>query len=111
VVGGGDSALEAAASIAECSDAEVALSYRGDIFTRARPQNLARVEVARGSGRLQVIMNSRVRRIDEDAVVMEQRGRLLRIPNEGVIIAAGGLVPTDFLKNVGVQVETKYGTA
>src|SRR5215467_9215566 len=32
VVGGGDSALEAAASIAERSDAKVAISYRGDGF-------------------------------------------------------------------------------
>jgi hypothetical protein len=28
-----------------------------------------------------------------------------------VIVAAGGVVPTDFLKHVGVTVQTKYGTA
>jgi hypothetical protein len=44
-------------------------------------------------------------------VVVEQGGKLMRIPNEVVIVAAGGIVPTDFLKNVGVQVQTKYGTA
>jgi hypothetical protein len=44
-------------------------------------------------------------------VVVEQKGKMLRLPNESVIIATGGLVPTDFLKNVGVRVQTKYGTA
>lgn len=111
VVGGGDSALEAAASIAEVTDAKVALSYRGDSFVRAKARNRERLESARRSGRLQVVMNSTVRQIAPEAVVVEQSGRLMRIPNEVVIVAAGGIVPTDFLKNVGVQVETKYGTA
>ncbi|HEY2401236.1 MAG TPA: NAD(P)-binding domain-containing protein [Steroidobacteraceae bacterium] len=111
VVGGGDSALEAASSIAESTNAKVALSYRGDAFTRAKARNRERLESARRSGRLQVVLRSQVRQIAEDAVVMEQSGKLMRIPNEVVIVQAGGIVPTDFLKNVGVQVQTKYGTA
>jgi thioredoxin reductase (NADPH) len=111
VVGGGDSALEAAASIAELSDAKVAIAYRGDAFFRAKPQNRARIDRARQSGRLHVLYNSRVQHIAEDAVVVEQKGKRLRLPNESVIVATGGLVPTDFLKNVGVRVQTKYGTA
>ena len=111
VVGGGDSALEAATGIAEATNATVALSYRGDSFTRAKARNRERVESARRTGRLQVVMKSQVRQIAPDAVVVEQSGKLMRIPNEVVIVAAGGLVPTDFLKNVGVQVQTKFGTA
>jgi thioredoxin reductase (NADPH) len=111
VVGGGDSALEAASSIAESTNAKVALSYRGDAFTRAKARNRERLESARRTGRLQVVLRSQVRQIAEDAVVMEQSGKLMRIPNEVVIVQAGGIVPTDFLKNVGVQVQTKYGTA
>jgi thioredoxin reductase (NADPH) len=111
VVGGGDSALEAASSIAESTNAKVALSYRGDSFTRAKAKNRERLESARKTGRLHVVMNSQVRQIAQDAVVMEQSGKLMRIPNEVVIVAAGGIVPTDFLKGVGVQVQTKYGTA
>ncbi len=111
VVGGGDSALEAATSIAETTDAKVALSYRGDAFIRAKTRNRERLESARKSGRLHVVMNSQVRQIAPDAVLVEQAGKLMRIPNEVVIVAAGGIVPTDFLKNVGVQVQTKYGTA
>ena len=111
VVGGGDSALEAATSIAEATNATVALSYRGESFTRAKARNRERLESARKTGRLQVVMKSQVRQIAPDAVVVEQSGKLMRIPNEVVIVAAGGLVPTDFLKNVGVQVQTKFGTA
>ena len=111
VVGGGDSALEAASSIAESTNAKVALSYRGDAFTRAKARNRERLESARRSGRLHVVLRSQVRQIAEDAVVMEQSGKLMRIPNEIVIVQAGGIVPTDFLKNVGVHVQTKYGTA
>jgi thioredoxin reductase (NADPH) len=111
VVGGGDSALEAASSIAESTNAKVALSYRGEAFVRAKARNRDRLESARRSGRLHVVLNSQVRQIAPDAVVVEQSGKLMRIPNEVVIVAAGGIVPTDFLKNVGVQVQTKYGTA
>jgi thioredoxin reductase/ferredoxin len=111
VVGGGDSALEAAASIAEATDAKVALSYRGEAFVRAKARNVERLESARRTGRLHVVMRSQVRQIAPDAVVVEQGGKLMRLPNEAVIVAAGGVVPTDFLKNVGVHVQTKYGTA
>jgi thioredoxin reductase (NADPH) len=111
VVGGGDSALEAAASIAEATNAKVALSYRGESFARAKTRNRERLEAARRSGRLHVVMKSHVRQIAPDAVLVEQSGKLMRIPNEAVIIAAGGVIPTDFLKGVGVQVQTKYGTA
>jgi thioredoxin reductase (NADPH) len=111
VVGGGDSALEAASSIAESSNATVALSYRGDAFVRAKARNVERLESARKTGRLHLVMKSQVRQIAPDAVVVERAGKLMRLPNEAVIVAAGGIVPTEFLKNVGVQVQTKYGTA
>ena len=53
VVGGGDSALEAAASIAELGDAKVVLSYRGDAFQRAK-QRIGSVSRRRGRGALEV---------------------------------------------------------
>src|SRR5579862_986841 len=45
VVGGGDSALEAAVSVAECGGG-VVLSYRGDAFARAKQANRARISAA-----------------------------------------------------------------
>ncbi len=112
VVGGGDSALEAAASIAEVSgDTKVTLSYRGEAFARAKARNRARISAAEQAGNLQVLLNSQVRRIDKDTVMVEQQGRLIPLPNDYVIVNAGGVLPFDFLQQIGISVETKYGTA
>jgi thioredoxin reductase/NAD-dependent dihydropyrimidine dehydrogenase PreA subunit len=111
IVGGGDSALEAAASITESCDAQVDICHRGAAFQRAKARNRERVEHARRAGRVRVAYNCRVRQIVNDAVIVEHDGKVERLPNDAVIIAAGGVVPTDLLKHVGVSVETKYGTA
>jgi thioredoxin reductase (NADPH) len=111
VVGGGDSALEAAASIAESCDARVAISYRGEAFGRAKAKNRQRIDEANNEGRLKVILESSVTQIAPDAVTLEQKGRVVRLPNESVIVSAGGVLPTEFLHNIGVRVETKFGTA
>jgi thioredoxin reductase len=111
VVGGGDSALEAAHSIAEQPGTTVTISYRSPAFTRAKPKNRDKVSALQSAGRLNVMMNSNVREIRKDAVVIDADGDSIILPNHGVIICAGGILPTGFLKEVGIEVETKYGTA
>ncbi len=111
VVGGGDSALEAAHSIAEQPGATVTLSYRSPAFTRAKPKNREKVEQLQAAGQLTVMLSSNVREIRNDSVVVEHDGESTTIPNQGVIICAGGILPTGFLKSIGVTVETKHGTA
>jgi thioredoxin reductase len=111
VVGGGDSALEAAASIAESSGASVVLSYRGEAFDRAKQRNRDRVSEAARIGRMQVMLNSSVKQIAPDMVAIEHVGRLLNVRNDTVIVNAGGVLPSDFLRRIGIHVETKYGTA
>jgi thioredoxin reductase (NADPH) len=111
VVGGGDSALEAAASIAQQPGTTVTLSHRGEAFSRAKLQNRELVAAAQKSGRLKVLSESKVNRIGRDDVEIEQKGRRMRIRNDAVIVCAGGILPTAFLKSVGIEVETKYGTA
>jgi thioredoxin reductase (NADPH) len=111
VVGGGDSALEAAASIAELGDATVALSYRGDAFQRAKQRNRQRVDQATAKGQLQVLLNSQVREIRPEEVVLKQADKEIKLRNDAVIVSAGGILPNDFLKSIGIQVETKWGTA
>ena len=110
VVGGGDSALEAAASVAE-SGGNVTLSHRGDTFARAKPRNRERVAAAERSGALRVLLNSQVERIEQDRVLLRQSGEHLILPNEAVIVSVGGVLPSEFLQRVGIHVETKYGTA
>lgn len=110
VVGGGDSALEAAASIAGQPGTEVTLSYRGEAFSRARGANRERVAAAVATGRLTVLMNSDVTRIDADRVELQQQGQRLSLANDHVLVAAGGILPTAFLQQIGIQVNTHYGT-
>jgi len=110
VVGGGDSALEAAASLAEAG-ASAALSYRGEAFQRAKTRNRERVKAAVESGALQLLLKSEVKAITGERVAIVQNGRGIHLPNDAVIVNAGGILPTEFLKSVGIEVETKWGTA
>src|SRR6202051_3772573 len=111
VVGGGDSALEAAASIAELGDTEVWLSYRGEAFQRAKVRNRQRVDAASASGQLKVLLNSQIREIREEEVILKPSGKERTLRNAAVIVSAGGILPNDFLKSVGIDVATKFGTA
>lgn len=111
VVGGGDSALEAAHSIAEQPGTTVTLSYRSPAFTRAKPKNREKVAQLAAAGRMNVLMSSNVREIRRDSVVIDVDGKPVILPNQGVIVCAGGILPTGFLKEVGIEVQTKYGTA
>ena len=113
VVGGGDSALEAAASIAEVDSTSVLLSYRGDAFQRAKQRNRQRVAAAAAetNARLKVLLKSEVREIHPEQVVLQHSGRDLTVRNDAIIVSAGGILPNDFLRSIGIQVETKYGTA
>jgi len=111
VVGGGDSALEAAASVAESGSGGVVLSYRGEAFDRAKARNRDRVQAAARTGSLQVMLQSNVKKIDREQVAIERGGEMLHMENDAVIVSAGGVLPSDFLRRVGISVETKYGTA
>jgi len=110
VVGGGDSALEAAASIAEEPGTQVILSYRSGAFTRAKQKNRQRVADAERRGNLAVMLQSNVKEILADKVVIDHNGKVIEAPNNAVIISAGGVLPTGMLKELGINIETKHGT-
>lgn len=111
VVGGGDSALEAATSIAEEAGSTVTLSYRAEAFSRSKEKNRRRVQEAEAAGRLQVLLQSQVKEITEQGVSLDHKGGRVNLPNDAVIVCAGGILPTGFLKTIGIDVETKFGTA
>ncbi|MBI1404183.1 MAG: 4Fe-4S dicluster domain-containing protein [Porphyrobacter sp.] len=110
VVGGGDSALEAAASIAEQPGSHVTLSYRGDAYGRAKPKNRERVRAAAEAGTLVERLQTVVASIHGDHVVLMKGETSEILANDAVIICAGGLLPTQFLQEVGVKIERKFGT-
>lgn len=111
VVGGGDSALEAAMAIAEQPGSTVTLSYRSDAFGRGKPKNRERLKAMTDKGMIDVRLKSTVKLVEKDKLVLEQDGKTFDIPNDAIIVCAGGILPTPFLKEIGVLVETKFGTA
>ena len=111
VVGGGDSALEAACSIADEPGTVVTLSHRSESFSRAKSRNRKRVEEALQAGKLNVVLPSSVTRIGLKDVEFEHCGQRFKIENDAVVICAGGILPTVFLEKMGIKVETKFGTA
>ncbi|MBN1208752.1 MAG: NAD(P)-binding domain-containing protein [Myxococcaceae bacterium] len=111
VVGGGDAALEAAIQLAEESDAEVALSYRGEEFGKCRDANRQKIHALAEKRRIRLLMKSQVAEIQIDQVRLELGGKPLVLPNDYVIVCAGGELPLEFLKKLGVGLKRYHGTA
>ncbi len=111
VVGGGDSALEAAIALSEQPDTDVILSYRSAAFSRVKQKNRILLEQQQDAGRLRVMLNSRVQRIQDHHVEIECDGVLRQHPNDAVIVCAGGLLPTPLLQKIGIRFDTKFGSA
>ena len=111
VVGGGDSAIEAAMSIAKEKGTRVTLSYRGDAFSRAKAKNRERLQELVDGKKVDVLLNSNVVEITYNEVQLSHNDEMLTIKNDAIIINAGGILPTPLLRDIGINIETKYGTA
>jgi thioredoxin reductase/Pyruvate/2-oxoacid:ferredoxin oxidoreductase delta subunit len=102
VVGGGDSAVEAAMGLGHQVGNQVTLSYRKEAFSRLKERNVQRIEESVRKGKLKVIFNSAPVEFRGNSVVLEVNARTQEIPNDYVWIFAGGEPPTAFLKKIGV---------
>lgn len=102
VVGGGDSAVEAAMGLAHQADNKVTLSYRKGEFSRLKDRNAKRIEEHIRSGKIEVLFNSTPVEFEAGRVFIEIAGELREIPNDFVWIFAGGIPPSDFLKAAGI---------
>lgn len=112
VVGGGNSALEAAWALAcQGRNNQVVLAHRGQAFDRARPENRERLQAQCEAGKVQIHFNTVVREIREQEVFLESEGQERALPNDQVFIFAGGELPTEFLHKLGVSIERKFGEA
>jgi len=111
VVGGGDSALEAAIALATESSASVALSYRNEAFGKCREANKRRFAELVQAGKVRAFMGSQVREVRPDAVVLETQGKRKALANDFVIACLGGELPTEFLEKLGVGLQRHFGTA
>jgi thioredoxin reductase len=107
VVGGGDSAIEAAMGLASQVGNKVTLSYRKEAFSRIKERNSQRIADFINKKKLTALFNSMPVEIKESSVVMEVNGQQQEIPNDFVWVFAGGEPPTAFLKKIGVQFGSK----
>jgi thioredoxin reductase/ferredoxin len=109
VVGGGDSAVEAALA---CSVfAQVTLAYRGAVMNRLKQANRTRLDSVVRDGKLQLLLSSEVRAIAPRSVSVRVGGETREIANDAVVVCVGGVLPTAMLQSIGVRVESKHGTA
>ncbi len=102
VIGGGDSAVEAAMGLANQAGNQVTLSYRSERFSRIKERNAKRIEDCGRSAKVKVLFNSNPIEFKPESVVLDVAGKLQEIPNDFVWIFAGGNPPNAFLKKIGV---------
>jgi len=106
VVGGGDSSIEAAIGLSNQPGNTVTVSYRKHDFFRLKSRNEERVRRYMKEGKIRMLFNSSVRRIDQDmvALTLTEDGveRKVRVRNDYAFIFAGGEPPYPLLADIGV---------
>lgn len=103
VVGGGDSAVEAAVGLSRQNGNRVTISYRRDGFSRVKKKNEERINEAFKAGRIKPIFNSNVIEITFGQVTLATPDGEIKLINDYVFIFAGGIPPYDQLKSYGIN--------
>lgn len=109
IVGGGDSAVEAALMLAE--ENHVTISYRNEVFNRIKPENNTALKEATEAGKLNIRFNSNPVAIEDESVILDigNNGEQISLINDLVYIFAGGELPTQFLEKTGITITKKFG--
>jgi thioredoxin reductase len=104
IVGGGDSAIEAALGLANNASNRITLSYRKPKFFRIKQKNQERIERAIATGRIEAVFGSTVEEIGADSVRLRLEDKeSVEVPNDYVFVFAGGVPPFGFLREAGVR--------
>ncbi len=110
VVGGGNSAVEAAITLSEHN--RVVLSYRGSEFGRIFKDNRRKLDAAVAAGKVQIVFNSQVLRFEQQRVVIkiDQGGHVQEkgFPMRHAFVMIGADVPVKFLKSLGIKLENEW---
>lgn len=102
VVGGGDSAVEAAVALAESGN-RVALSYRKESLDRPKPENLERFQALQANGRITPLFQSRPMAIRAGETVLKTKEGERTLKTDQVFVLIGRELPTAFFKRSGIK--------
>lgn len=108
VVGGGDSAVEAAIALGEAG-ATVHLVHRRRLFDRIKIKNQKRLDGAVDAGLVELVLEASPQAISETQVEVKVGEEIRQIENDYVLIFAGGLLPTKLLEDAGVTIRRYHG--
>ena len=103
VIGGGDTAIEAAVGLSQQPGNEVTISYRKNAFFRLKARNEKAIQKAISERRVKVFFESEVMRIEEGRVVLQVEQSTKELANDDVFIFAGGIPPFELLEKSGVS--------
>lgn len=104
VVGGGDSAAEAAIGLARQPGNRVTLSYRRERLVRIKQKNETALAPLLASGAIRGLFNSNVTEITPGNVCLDvEGGDPVELGNDYVFVFAGGVPPFGLLKKAGIR--------
>ena len=110
VVGGGNSAVEAALVLSEQN--KVVLSYRGDQFARIFKDNERQLNEAIAARKIEPILNSNIKEFKDRTYALEvnEGGKktVREIPYDHAFVLIGAELPVEFLKSIGIRLENEW---
>lgn len=96
--------------LADQPDTRVRLSYRRDRLARVKPANLQRFHEAVRGAAIQPLWTSEVRRITSSTITYADAAAAEHtLENDDVFVYIGGELPTKFLQDTGIALDTKFG--
>ncbi|MEM1008789.1 MAG: NAD(P)-binding domain-containing protein, partial [Myxococcota bacterium] len=110
VVGGGDSAVEAALMLSAVNNTEVTLSYRKTSLSRPKPENIEHVQAAAAQNKLELLFSSEVQEVQEQHVVLQVDGEAQprSLENDSVLVQIGKELPFSFFQRSGIAMENSW---
>lgn len=106
VIGGGNSAVEAALALAPHN--KVTLAHRGDQFPRISKKNRQFLDDAKRAGQLEISFGAGVTALRKGEADVEVGGESKTIQQDVTFVLIGADPPTSFLKRVGVRFEGQW---
>ena len=103
IVGGGDSAVEAAIGLARQPENRITISYRKSKFFRIKTRNELLIHKMIEKDQINALFDSNITEIGNKVVKIQKDQKILSIPNSYVFIFAGGEPPFPLMHKIGIR--------